>query len=198
VRRFGLLGAGVFLLWVFSESLLRLAGAALVDSETPAPADAIVVLGGDFYGARVIEAADLGQAGFASRVLISGLKPEGRLALRFLTEKGYPRSLFVDCTGDARSTLDEAEAMGPVLKRMGAKRVILVTSLFHTRRAGFLFRALLPQFEFQVVGASDDLFDQNSWWKTPTGRKIVATEWAKLIWNVGFRTWIVRIRARFS
>jgi hypothetical protein len=79
---------------------LRLhAGDFLVCSDTPQPADLILVLGGDFWGPRVLKGADLAVKGYAPFVLICGPpyhrdRSEAEFAIDFLTAKGYPRRLF--------------------------------------------------------------------------------------------------------
>ncbi len=40
------------------KGALSLLGSCLIDSEAPRPADLILVLGGDFWGARVVKAAE--------------------------------------------------------------------------------------------------------------------------------------------
>ena len=66
----------------------------------------------------------------------------------------------------AQSTMDEARAMGPIFHRLGARRIILVTSNFHSRRAAQVFRLLLPEFDFRMEGSPDQTFDPQAWWKT--------------------------------
>ena len=114
-------------------------------------ADLIYVLAGDFWGSRVLLAARLGAQGWAPKVVMSGGMYSsgeisgytGDLAADFAVKQGYPRSLFLAFPLSARSTVDEARAMGPIFHRLGAKRIILVTSNFHSRRASGGF-SLIP------------------------------------------------------
>src|SRR5579859_434377 len=70
------------------QSTLTLLGGFLVDSQPPQPADLALVLGGDFWGPRVLVGADLAKNGLVPLVLISGPpyrdRPEGELAVEFL------------------------------------------------------------------------------------------------------------------
>ena len=75
----------------------------------------------------------------------------------FAVQHGYPRSLFLSVPTEAQSTVDEARAMGPIFHRLGAKRIILVTSNFHSRRAAQVFRLFLPEFDFRMESAPDDV-----------------------------------------
>src|SRR5579871_80899 len=107
------------------ESVLNFGGDYLVCSQPPRQADIILVLGGDFFGPRVVTAADLAVQGYAPLVLISGPshngQPEGELAIRFLESKGYPARLFDLFGHHARSTIAEAKALRPELARRGIK-----------------------------------------------------------------------------
>ena len=164
-------------------------GKWLVSPDAPAPADLIVVLGGDFWGRRVLEAADLAMHGYAPHVLISGPDyfvhgvphPEGEMATRFLVEKGYPRSLFWTFPAPAHSTLDEARLLAAELRRRRVKRVLIVTSNYHSRRCSVLFHALLPFSEVRVIGVPEEYFQPESWWMTPHSRELAKSEWPKLV-----------------
>jgi uncharacterized SAM-binding protein YcdF (DUF218 family) len=201
--RFGILLVSTITFLLLSRSIwLPWIGEWLVTSDTPEPADLIVVLGGDFWGHRVVEGADLGLQGYAAHVMISGpdyrsngvLVPEGEMATRFLTDKGYPRSLFCTFSHHAASTIEEARALAPELKRLKVKRVLIVTSNYHSRRASLVFHAILPFSEVRVIGAPEDYFQPESWWKTAASRKLVRSEWRKILGTI-MLGWILRLQA---
>ncbi len=81
------------------------------------------------------------------------------MSVDFAVQHGYPRSLFLPIRMEAQSTVDEARAMGPIFQRLGAKRIILVTNNFHSRRAAQVFRLFLPEFDFRMEAAPDGVFD---------------------------------------
>ena len=167
------------------ERVLSGLGEFLVVSEPLERADLIYVLAGDFWGSRVLLGASLGARGWAPKVIMSGGRYmdsyAGDLAVDFAVEHGYPRSLFVPIRLDALSTIDEARAMGPIFHRLGAKRLILVTSNFHSRRAAQVFRLFLPEFDYRVEGSTDDAFDPEAWWKKPESRDLLLSEYQKMI-----------------
>ena len=66
---------------------------------------------------------------------------------------GYDERYFVRLRYPALSTKDEARAVIPELRRRHVKRYILVTSEFHTERAGRIFRAAGPDLELHVVAS---------------------------------------------
>jgi uncharacterized SAM-binding protein YcdF (DUF218 family) len=184
------------LVGVFYKPLLMAVGESLIVSDPLEKADAIYVLAGDFFGSRVLLGADLGARGYAPRVLLSGgpysNRYSGDLAMQFAIEHGYPSALFRAIRLDTGSTIDEARAMGPVFRRMGAKRVILVTSNFHSRRTALVFRLIITDVHFCVEASRDTDYDPNAWWKTRLGRHLVASEYKKiagtLVLGLGLRT----------
>ncbi len=55
-------------------------------------------------------------------------------------------AIQIECA--AQNTWENAEFSAPILTAMGARRAILVTSWYHTRRALACFRLVLPQLEW--------------------------------------------------
>jgi uncharacterized SAM-binding protein YcdF (DUF218 family) len=170
------------------QSCLTSLGAFLVDSQPPQQADLVLVLGGDFWGPRVLVGAELARLGYAPIALISGPdyrdRPQGDLAVDFLVKKGYPRSLFQVFATDAQSTIAEAKALRGELKRRNAKRVLLVTSSFHSRRAEVVMSLFCPGVRFISIPAPDKHFSIDGWWRDEGSRKLALGEWSKLFGSV--------------
>ena len=179
-----LLLLSLLLLVVFHQSVFVAIGDMLALSESPEKADLIYVLAGDFLGSRVLVGADLGARGYAPKVLLGGGRYQnsyqGDLAIPFAVRHGYRQSLFVPIRLVARSTIEEAIEMEPVFRSLGAKRIILVTSNYHARRAALAFRLFLPGFHFYVVSAPEKIFDPAQWWKIKEDRQILFTEYWKI------------------
>lgn len=121
------------------------AGSLLVVEDPPAQADVIVVLGGD-GPPRAIQAAKLWHEGLAPRVLVVGYGDCDfirdmlvRLGVNF-------QAISKECL--SLSTWENATFAEPILTGMAAKRAILVTSWFHSRRAVKRFRFVMPQIEW--------------------------------------------------
>jgi len=163
-------------------------GRLLVASDRPERSDAILVLGGDFGGSRVLKGAELGVQGFAPRVLVSGPPYEDRfhsdLAIEFLVQKGYSRDLFLRVPHRARSTIEEALALAPELRRLNVRTAILVTSASHSRRAGIVFALFCPAVRFRSVPAADPHFDSDRWWTDKKWRRLFFSEWYKIVGTV--------------
>jgi uncharacterized SAM-binding protein YcdF (DUF218 family) len=123
---------------LFSHRLLK------VDSGG-VKADAMVVLGGG-QTSRPVHAAELYRAGVAPRIVVSGTGDDA-LNAQILMANGVPASA-ITIEDRSTSTLENAEFSIPLLRKMGAHRVILVTSWYHSRRALGCFRHFAPDIAF--------------------------------------------------
>jgi uncharacterized SAM-binding protein YcdF (DUF218 family) len=163
---------------------LTWAGSFLVDSQPPRPADLILVLGGDFWGPRVVTAAELGKRGYAPIVLLSGPpyagQPEGELAVRYLVTQGYSQELFQVFAHHARSTISEGVALRTELARRHVRSVLLVTSNFHSRRAAIVMTLFCPGIRFISVPAPDANYHIVEWWEDESSRTLCFSEWSKI------------------
>jgi uncharacterized SAM-binding protein YcdF (DUF218 family) len=170
------------------KATLSYLGGCLVSPQAPQSADLILVLGGNFWGQRVVTGADLGKQGYAPLVLISGVpyqgRPEGEAAIDFLVAQGYPKRLFQSFGHHAPSTIGEAIALRPELIRRGVKRVLLVTSSYHSRRAAIVFWLFCPGIQFITISAPDFLYHPDGWWEDASSRKLFFSEWSKLFGTI--------------
>ncbi len=173
---------------VFSTRALWLSalGGFLVNAQQPRPADSVIVLAGDSFGNRILEGGSLVRAGYAPRALISGPygfygTHESDLAIPFAVAHGYPRSYFVALPNNSRSTREEADAVLRFVRKNGWKRLDIVTSNYHTRRAGRIYRALAPGIQITMVASRDEFFQPGNWWQSREGRKTFLLEWLKTV-----------------
>jgi uncharacterized SAM-binding protein YcdF (DUF218 family) len=103
-----------------------------------------------------------------ARIIVTGgsaasLVPEARIMTRWLSRRGIDsRRILVEPR--ARHTGENADLVVPLLKRIGASDVTVVTSRQHARRAGFHMRAALSEaglfprrVKVSVHGAPDGL-----------------------------------------
>jgi uncharacterized SAM-binding protein YcdF (DUF218 family) len=178
----------LFLLLAAATGPLWLAalGRYLVRAEPPVHADMIVVLAGDFSGNRILTAGDLVRRGFAPHALVSGTSGEyglneTDLAIPFAVRHGFPESNFIALPNDSLSTKAEAEDVLAALAKRHARVIDIVTSNYHTRRAGNIYRAKAPGLEIHMVAAPDLHFTPDNWWKDREGRKTFLLEWTKTV-----------------
>jgi uncharacterized SAM-binding protein YcdF (DUF218 family) len=166
------------LLYLVRAPLLRVAGSFWVVSDPPENCDAIVILSDDDFTAdRAARAADLYHSGWAPRVVGSGrrLRPYASIAqleAKDLQIRGVPAKAVVQFSHDAPDTLEELKGIRDFLAQHGWKRVMIVTSNYHTRRTRYLARHIFPEgFHFLIESAPDHDYDPESWWRTRAGMK---------------------------
>jgi uncharacterized SAM-binding protein YcdF (DUF218 family) len=178
----------IFLVYLARHPLLRIAGEFWIVDDPPSAADAIVILGDDNYFAeRAERAAQLYRAGDAPRVVASGryLRPYATVAdlmLHDLKERGVPESAIVRLPHRAANTQEEAEVNAHLIHERGWKRILLVTSNYHTRRSRYIFeRVLPPGTTLQVVSAPDTEYNPDRWWESHVGRSIFFHEFGGML-----------------
>jgi uncharacterized SAM-binding protein YcdF (DUF218 family) len=180
--------------------LMKWGGYLLESKETlPQHADVAVILEGSMQSenVRLSGAMQLLQEGVSDRVLLAippasywGV-PVPPMARHFL-ETNYGASLagrvdFCEITGDVDSTQDEAYAIGKCIRSHSWTSVLVVTSNYHTRRAGIIWRKVMksedPTLQIWVHGVDDPNFQAQGWWRKRAWAKTWLMEFSKLIWT---------------
>ena len=185
-------------IYVVRAPILRWIGHQLVRSDLVETSDAIVVLSGGDED-REIEAADLYAAKAAPLMIITtareskalpelvrrGVRVEREVDVRrrYLRELGVPDSAIVLLPQEAKSTFDEATYFAVWNKAHPVKSILLVTSVFHTRRAAFIFERALAGTGVVVRARPStlDRFDPNTWWQDRNTLLEGLVEWQKTI-----------------
>jgi len=151
-------------------------------------ADALIVLGDDnFYADRATRAVQLFREGKVQVIVASGrrLRPNAGVAELIehdLVERGVPKDRVLRFTYDGDSTLEEAEALVKLVTQKKWRRVIVVTSNYHTRRARYIFRRVFPQgMQVSVASARDGDFDPGHWWEKRKSIKELTKEFAGML-----------------
>jgi uncharacterized SAM-binding protein YcdF (DUF218 family) len=154
----------------FSVNLLRV--------ESPSGrADAIVVLGGDVTH-RPRRALELYQQKAAPGVIISGTGDCEDVRI-FLAGHGVPSAAMqLECK--SRTTMENALLTATLLRTQHVRRVIVVTSWFHSRRALNCFRRCAPEIEFISLPTTADA--PKSHWPNQYERSRVLLEYAKIFY----------------
>ncbi|HSU16930.1 MAG TPA: YdcF family protein [Longimicrobium sp.] len=183
----------VLLAWVLRAWILTGVGRFLTVHDRLERADAIFVFGGD-PAIRPFAAAELYRRGWAPRVLVPGMET-GRLAdigmvpsqtqlfTGVLRHEGVPDSVVavLAMPGGTTSTTDDVAVLRAWLKRTGARRVIAVTTDYHTRRARWALRRGLKGMDVRVMmaGVPARGFDETSWWRSEAGLVTYVNEYLK-------------------
>jgi len=197
LKRRWLLGL-LLLCFLAALSLMRWGGYLTIASDPlPSHADVAVILQGSVQGeiARVAGAVRILREGVADNAALSVPKesywgqsvPE---AARAYLERKYGAAItgrFVFCeTGpEVNSTKEEAEALRPCIQEHGWRKVIVVTSNYHTRRAGRIWRSALknaqPRVEMSIYGVDDPEFQPRGWWRNRLWAKTWFYEVTKVV-----------------
>jgi uncharacterized SAM-binding protein YcdF (DUF218 family) len=159
-------------------ALLNL-GRWLDREDPPQKAAAIAVLSGRMPS-RALEAARLYNQGYAPQVWLSYSVEPGatleKLSIPYAGEEFYDRLLLLHqgvpdsaihiLAPPIVNTADEMRTFGQALRKENLRRIILVTSKVHTRRAAVLWNRLSAKDGEAIVrGASGDGYDPRQWWR---------------------------------
>jgi uncharacterized SAM-binding protein YcdF (DUF218 family) len=199
--RWMLLGCAsvVAVFYLASTPILKWIGATLVRADAVEASDAIVQLAGG-EGDRELETAAM----FASRaapivVLTTGRDdpavPELRRrnvkveryierSRRYLQELGVPAAAIIVLPELATSTADEANIVSAWIKTRNIKSLIIVTSAFHTRRAGYIFERTLrgTGVVIRTHPTTFDRYKPDSWWTDRNTLQTGLIEWQKTLY----------------
>ena len=177
---FGLFFAGY---WLQTED-------EIVETDTT---DAIVVLGGSYF--RPLYAADLYNEGYAPIIYVSktrnkksadilksvdiNLPPQEEIYRRLLQKRGVPEPAIRFFGESVISTAQEAEGLKDLLGNE-SKKLILVTSPYHVRRAKLVFEDTLPKCTILATGTPYQSFPKR-WWTTQYSALKVVNETIKTL-----------------
>jgi hypothetical protein len=184
---------GLALLAGLAVGLAAKAGSILVVDE-PRPSDVILVLAGE-TDRRPELALRLLAKGYARRVVLDVSKnsklyefTQIQLAQKYIQD--LPQGSLVSvCPIDGLSTKDESKDAEKCLARESGKRVLIVTSDFHTRRALNIYRREVPEYDYSVAAARNAEQFGVRWWTHRQWAKIFMDEWLRFIWWKAIDQW---------
>jgi hypothetical protein len=202
LSRIGIKLAIVILVIVSAVALfLRYGGRWLVATNPlPAHAQVAIALQGSITGfvARRTEVMRLLERGVVDYAMVS-MPPASywgenipQVAQHYFSQTYGPRiaQRVVYCVSDADSTMQEAVALKDCLEEHGWRQVIVVTSVYHTRRTGMIWRSTLdkadPHFQLWIRGVVDADFHPRRWWRNRRYAKTWFFETYKLVWEYVF------------
>jgi len=177
--------------------LLRATGRALVVDDPRERADAIVVVAGS-TPSREEMAARLFREGWAPRVLVSRQFVPGRVqqlidmgvrrldfqgeSVAALEKFGVPRDAIVTLDQPAEITEMEMRAVAAAARDRGWRRLILVTTSFHTRRVQVIWRREGGgPVEGRLAAVPDECAAEDAWWRRRRCSEAVLHEYLGLL-----------------
>jgi uncharacterized SAM-binding protein YcdF (DUF218 family) len=174
------------------------AGRYLVDEDPLEPADAVFVLAGS-RAARWMEAVELYKEKVAPHIVLSSDRMEGAefellargirlprhsdLAREAMIQLGVPPDAVEVIRSPVDNTAQEAIVARSLAAERGWKRLLIVTSKYHTRRARFAF---VREFrgsgvEVRMRATRYDRIFPGTWWAHRFDARWVLTELSKLM-----------------
>jgi uncharacterized SAM-binding protein YcdF (DUF218 family) len=174
------------------------AGRFLAVDDGVTPADAVVVLDGT-RAERWLEAADLYRAGTAPALVLSSGRREpaerqlerdglhypanAELARDMMVRMGIPAKAVTIVGGTLDNTAEEAAALRAMAAARGWRRLTIVTSKYHCRRARLAFRREFAGtgVEIFVHPSRYDPSDPPRWWRSRMDIRFVISELPKFV-----------------
>ena len=162
--------------------------------DSPQPADAIVVLAGE-TDRRPRRALELLSQNYAPRVLLD-VPVAGKIygltmldvAQQYVNQLPQKQAVSI-CPIAGLSTKTESHDVARCLEQLGVRKVLLVTSDYHTRRALSTMRHELGRYQLAVAAAYDPLQFGAPWWNHRQWAKQNLDEWLKLVWWEAVDRW---------
>jgi uncharacterized SAM-binding protein YcdF (DUF218 family) len=173
--------AAIWGCWLRRAALLGGAANAWVVSDALTNADAIAVLGGG-VNTRPFAAADLYKTGYAKLILITIARPSrvedlgivpsnAELARSVLIKLGVPPQIIIDVGHNVSNTYEEAGALREWAQANGAKKIIVITEKFSSRRVQWIFdrEFATGQAKVMIYTVPESDYDFDRWWQDERG-----------------------------
>lgn len=152
------------------------------------PADVIVAISGGDTDARAHEAINLYKQGWAPTIIFSGAAEDKQgtsnaAAMANMALSNHVPSSAILLDENSVNTADNASQVRPIVQQHGFKRIILVTSPYHQRRASIEFNRRLGDIAVIInhPTPTDKYWSGDSWWMTPWGLWLGSSELVKLV-----------------
>jgi uncharacterized SAM-binding protein YcdF (DUF218 family) len=163
----------------------------LVVHDPPGAADVALVMAGDPGYERTRTAARLWKEGQVSLVIVTGGQPSPGDSATSMRETavslGVPRSR-IRLEEVSSSTREAMLAVRPLLESLDVRRIAVVSSPYHQRRAVWAARRALKGVEIVSRPADPSYWAPEGWWRDSRSRRIVLGEYLKLAYYI-LRGW---------
>jgi len=183
-------------LFLNKQTLLTFAGNLLISEDTPQKAEAIVVLNGG-VPIRILEAIDLHKSGLGEYIIFCKVTEsfeykklresninypvEHDINKQIAEEFEIPSSNIYMVYKKVSSTYGELESIKGFLIDNNIKKIIIVTSKFHTLRTRMIANKVFNrEINFMVIGTKYDGYNPNTWWKNRNATRYTVSEYLKI------------------
>ena len=153
-------------------------------------ADAIIAVSGGDTRARTLEAVALHQDDWAPLLIFSGAakdpnSPSNAETMRDIAiAKGVPPDVVV-LDESSLTTRQNANVVSNIIEAFDFRKVVLVTSPYHQRRAFIEFKDRLgPEVVIINHSAPDEDWSRSTWWQTPRGWFLTLSEIPRTLFSL--------------
>ncbi len=162
-------------------------GFYLSPQRNPASSDAIVVVSGGQTTTRAQKGIELYEHDYAPKIIFSGAAiddgPSNARQMRRQALEAGIDSDSIQIDEVSQNTYENAVNSKKILEDIGAKKIILVSSPYHLRRAKMTFEQVLgADYEVVPVASFDNRWSKSVWWATPFGVRITFSELFKVLY----------------
>jgi uncharacterized SAM-binding protein YcdF (DUF218 family) len=166
--------------WIERFAIAREAASLWIVSDAPEPADAAAVFGGGLEY-RPFAAADYYRRGLVPKILVSNigsspaerlgvLQPHVKANVEVLRKLGVPETAVEAFGSDLKDTYAEAEALHEWALRTGARKILVPTDIFASRRLRWILHRAFGNDAITLVPAVDvPDYTRNDWWQNENG-----------------------------
>ena len=178
---------GLFVCFYRSSFLIAISE-LLIENHPLKETEVLFILGGDVTS-TVDYAAFIYSNVQPRLILVSKNGREEQVVRRLVKLHRMPRDKIqiLPSAKVVTSTYEEALVLRDYCQRVPVKSFTIVTVTFHTGRAYWTFRTILPKkVEIRMAGAPEEGFSKSNWWQTEDGLITVNNEFLKWVyywWN---------------
>ena len=182
----------IFGVYLFRYDILTGIGQFLIKTDTPEKVDVAFVLAGNAND-RGRGAAKLYKEGYIKKIITTGETTERILRAYniYCDEAHLTAKVLIDNKvklqdilpiSYSTSTLEEMRLILNYCQTHQLKKIMIISSLYHTRRIHTFFRKQFTQKGIKVVlvGTDDNSFDEIHWWQSEYGLIALNNEYIKL------------------
>ena len=165
------------------------AGWLIAPSDDLDKADAIVVVSGGDTNQRVDEGVALWKAGWAPKLTFAGAAADAGVSNAAVMRQravlqGVPSSAIL-IEERSRTTKENAQMLLPIFEAQNLKKLILVSTPYHTRRVKVTFgKELGKEYHLIAHPAKDTRWAKSSWWEEPATVRLTWDELRKTFYVV--------------
>ena len=169
-RRLAISAAILLAFYFFLPFFLNALARGLIRQDALQPAEVVIALSGDARCEREKYAAELYRRGLARKILVGGIPVAwdihtGDAAQRFLVQQGIPAHDII-VLKDTWNTRIEADLLVQQMRQNNWHSVLVVTDLFHSRRALYTIEAVAHDLKVfsQPLPPEQSRWQAEAWW----------------------------------